>query len=171
MDYFKCSDGILSSFQNILASKDDELLQYQQMLFHLKEKLKMAQLDVDRNSIIGAPDLCCYFSPLWAGCWDGLRGWVGHTDTAATSTCGSSHRPWQGFTGAVLLAQECGDLPGESGRAAVPRWLLSLSCTPPSPLQSPCCHQCGHALKQEVTSTSLYCFLNKLPLPWTNIVL
>lgn len=52
MDYFKCSDGILSSFQNILASKDDELLQYQQMLFHLKEKLKMAQLDVDRNSIM-----------------------------------------------------------------------------------------------------------------------
>ncbi|NWZ38688.1 CE290 protein, partial [Brachypodius atriceps] len=49
---FKCSDGILSSFQKILASKDDELLQYQQMLFNLEEKMKMVQLDVDRNSIL-----------------------------------------------------------------------------------------------------------------------
>lgn len=47
-----CSDGFLSSFQKILASKDDELLEYQQMLFNLKEKMKMAQLDVDRNSIM-----------------------------------------------------------------------------------------------------------------------
>lgn len=51
-NYFKCSDGILSSFQKILASKDDELLKYQQMLFKLKEKMKMAQLDVDRNTIV-----------------------------------------------------------------------------------------------------------------------
>ncbi|NXV18852.1 CE290 protein, partial [Cepphus grylle] len=51
-DYFKCSDGILSSFQKILASKDDEILEYQQMLLNLKEKMKMAQLDVDRNSIL-----------------------------------------------------------------------------------------------------------------------
>ncbi|NXY33837.1 CE290 protein, partial [Pomatorhinus ruficollis] len=49
---FKCSDGILSSFQKILASKDDELLEYQQMLFNLEEKMKMVQLDVDRNSIL-----------------------------------------------------------------------------------------------------------------------
>ncbi|NXV51448.1 CE290 protein, partial [Uria aalge] len=51
-DYLKCSDGILSSFQKILASKDDEILEYQQMLLNLKEKMKMAQLDVDRNSIL-----------------------------------------------------------------------------------------------------------------------
>ncbi|NWY65941.1 CE290 protein, partial [Erithacus rubecula] len=51
-NYFKCSDGVLSSFQKILASKDDELLQYQQMLFNLEEKMKMVQLDVDRNSIL-----------------------------------------------------------------------------------------------------------------------
>ncbi|NWU51426.1 CE290 protein, partial [Dromas ardeola] len=51
-DYFKCSDGILSSFQKILASKDGEILEYQQMLFNLKEKMKMAQLDVDRNSVL-----------------------------------------------------------------------------------------------------------------------
>ncbi|NWX37869.1 CE290 protein, partial [Notiomystis cincta] len=50
--YFKCSDGILSSFQKILASKDDELLEYKQMLFNLEEKMKMVQLDVDRNSIL-----------------------------------------------------------------------------------------------------------------------
>ncbi|NXW80686.1 CE290 protein, partial [Hirundo rustica] len=51
-NYFKFSDGILSSFQKILASKDDELLEYQQMLFNLEEKMKMVQLDVDRNSIL-----------------------------------------------------------------------------------------------------------------------
>ncbi|NXB78260.1 CE290 protein, partial [Donacobius atricapilla] len=51
-NYFKCSDGILSSFQKILASKDDELLEYQQMLFNLEEKMKMVQLDVDRNSVL-----------------------------------------------------------------------------------------------------------------------
>ncbi|NWR61968.1 CE290 protein, partial [Bucorvus abyssinicus] len=50
--YFKSSGCILSSFQEILASKDDELREYQQMLFDLKEKMKMAQLDVDRNSIL-----------------------------------------------------------------------------------------------------------------------
>ncbi|XP_061310623.1 centrosomal protein of 290 kDa-like [Pezoporus flaviventris] len=42
----------VEEWKNILASKDDELLEYQQMLFKLKEKLKMAQLDVDRNSIM-----------------------------------------------------------------------------------------------------------------------
>ncbi|XP_061225334.1 centrosomal protein of 290 kDa [Neopsephotus bourkii] len=42
----------VEEWKNILASKDDELLQHQQMLFNLKEKLKMAQLDVDRNSIM-----------------------------------------------------------------------------------------------------------------------
>ncbi|XP_030336727.1 centrosomal protein of 290 kDa isoform X3 [Strigops habroptila] len=42
----------VEEWKSILASKDDELLQYQQMLFNLKEKLKMAQLDVDRNSIM-----------------------------------------------------------------------------------------------------------------------
>ncbi|NXD90841.1 CE290 protein, partial [Chaetorhynchus papuensis] len=51
-NYFNCSDGILSSFQKILASKDEELLEYQQMLFNLEEKMKMVQLDVDRNSIL-----------------------------------------------------------------------------------------------------------------------
>ncbi|NXY64641.1 CE290 protein, partial [Callaeas wilsoni] len=51
-NYFKHSDGILSSFQKILASKDDELLEYKQMLFNLEEKMKMVQLDVDRNSIL-----------------------------------------------------------------------------------------------------------------------
>lgn len=51
-NYFKCSDDVLSSFQKILASKDDELLEYQQMLFNLEEKMKMVQLDVDRNNIL-----------------------------------------------------------------------------------------------------------------------
>lgn len=51
-NYFKCSNGVLPSFQKILASKDDELLEYQQMLFNLEEKMKMVQLDVDRNNIL-----------------------------------------------------------------------------------------------------------------------
>ncbi|XP_072720843.1 centrosomal protein of 290 kDa isoform X4 [Ciconia boyciana] len=42
----------VEEWKQILASKDDELLEYQQMLFNLKEKMKMAQLDVDRNSIM-----------------------------------------------------------------------------------------------------------------------
>ncbi|XP_067168946.1 centrosomal protein of 290 kDa isoform X2 [Apteryx mantelli] len=42
----------VEEWKKILASKDDELLEYQQMLFNLKEKMKMAQLDVDRNSVM-----------------------------------------------------------------------------------------------------------------------
>ncbi|NXF54910.1 CE290 protein, partial [Oceanites oceanicus] len=42
----------VEEWKKILASKDDELLEYQQMLFNLKEKMKMAQLDVDRNSVL-----------------------------------------------------------------------------------------------------------------------
>ncbi|XP_010177449.1 PREDICTED: centrosomal protein of 290 kDa [Mesitornis unicolor] len=42
----------VEEWKKILASKDNELLEYQQMLFNLKEKMKMAQLDVDRNSIL-----------------------------------------------------------------------------------------------------------------------
>ncbi|NWX46555.1 CE290 protein, partial [Steatornis caripensis] len=42
----------VEEWKKILASKDDELLEYQQMLFNLKEKMKMTQLDVDRNSIL-----------------------------------------------------------------------------------------------------------------------
>ncbi|NXI54883.1 CE290 protein, partial [Chloroceryle aenea] len=43
----------VEEWKNILASKDNELLEYQQMLFNLKEKMKMAELDLDRNSILG----------------------------------------------------------------------------------------------------------------------
>lgn len=39
-------------FQKILASKDNELIEYQQMLFNMKEEMKMARLDVNRNSIL-----------------------------------------------------------------------------------------------------------------------
>uniref|UniRef100_A0A8B9QC68 Centrosomal protein 290 n=1 Tax=Apteryx owenii TaxID=8824 RepID=A0A8B9QC68_APTOW len=42
----------VEEWKKILASKDDELLEYQQMLFNLKEKMKVAQLDVDRNSVM-----------------------------------------------------------------------------------------------------------------------
>ncbi|NWS56235.1 CE290 protein, partial [Chunga burmeisteri] len=42
----------VEEWKKILASKDDEVLQYQQTVFHLTEKLKMFQLDADRNSIV-----------------------------------------------------------------------------------------------------------------------
>ncbi|NXF08242.1 CE290 protein, partial [Smithornis capensis] len=42
----------VEEWKKILASKDDEILKYQQMLFNLEEKMKMVQLDVDRNSIL-----------------------------------------------------------------------------------------------------------------------
>uniref|UniRef100_A0A8C3U6T2 Centrosomal protein 290 n=1 Tax=Catharus ustulatus TaxID=91951 RepID=A0A8C3U6T2_CATUS len=42
----------VEEWKKILASKDDELLEYQQMLFNLEEKMKMVQLDVDRNNIL-----------------------------------------------------------------------------------------------------------------------
>ncbi|NWS75767.1 CE290 protein, partial [Crotophaga sulcirostris] len=42
----------VEEWKKILASKDDELLEYQQMVFNLNEKMKIFQLDVDRNSIV-----------------------------------------------------------------------------------------------------------------------
>uniref|UniRef100_A0A8C0UMF2 Centrosomal protein 290 n=1 Tax=Cyanistes caeruleus TaxID=156563 RepID=A0A8C0UMF2_CYACU len=42
----------VEEWKKILASKDDELLEYQQMLLTMEEKMKMVQLDVDRNSIL-----------------------------------------------------------------------------------------------------------------------
>ncbi|NWZ50764.1 CE290 protein, partial [Haliaeetus albicilla] len=42
----------VEEWKKILASKDDELLEYQQMLFNMKEKVQMAQLDVDKSNIL-----------------------------------------------------------------------------------------------------------------------
>ncbi|NXF76372.1 CE290 protein, partial [Sclerurus mexicanus] len=42
----------VEEWKKILASKDDEILEYQQMLLNLEEKMKMVQLDVDRNSVL-----------------------------------------------------------------------------------------------------------------------
>uniref|UniRef100_A0A8C6Z929 Centrosomal protein 290 n=1 Tax=Nothoprocta perdicaria TaxID=30464 RepID=A0A8C6Z929_NOTPE len=42
----------VEEWKKILTSKDDELFEYQQMLFNLKEKVKMAELDVDRNNVM-----------------------------------------------------------------------------------------------------------------------
>ncbi|XP_058045528.1 centrosomal protein of 290 kDa isoform X2 [Ahaetulla prasina] len=42
----------VEEWKRILASKDDEIIEYQEMLLTLKEKLKMAQMDADKSNVL-----------------------------------------------------------------------------------------------------------------------
>lgn len=84
-------------------------------------------------------------------------------------TRGLSRKTQQGFADAEAAQ------PGEwahAGRRAEPATSPRLQLVPAAPSVPPrgVLAAVGR-LKPELTSTSLYCFLNKLPLPWRNIVL